>query len=166
MFTKKDLKDRMIVETRDGCRYIVVGDLLLSDDGFLRISEYDDILLDNHNGGIGPIFDIMKVFEATDTLSVLTKDKSICLKVLFDRDKNNNEIKAKRFCKQLSDTYSLDESNLYNYFLKILHVVSSNEFSVTDFDIEKCSEADIGEAMRAVSRDCSTFYIIKNMEKD
>lgn len=164
MFTKKDLKNGMVVETRNGKRYIVIDNRLLGEDGTTYLNEYDDDLW--HISLTNNEFDIVKVFDAIDHLSVLTKDKSICLKVLFDRNENNNENKAKYFCKQLSDTYSLDESNLYNYFLKILHVISNNDFSVTDFDIEKCSESDIGEAMRAVSRDCSTFYIIKNMEKD
>lgn len=170
MFTKKDLKNGMVVETRDGCRYIVVGDRLLSEDGFLWFREYDDNLLDCITKRESSIFDIMKVFDVTNNLSFLYKDEPIHLKVLFDRNDSNqqpigsNESKAKGFCKQFANLYILDESKLYNYFLRILYNISGRKVSITEFDIEKCSDIDIREAVRAVGRDCSTFQIIKNME--
>lgn len=163
MFTKKDLKDRMVVETRDGCRYIVVNDLLLSDDGFLRIDGYDDDLLDTTNMRQ---FDVVKVFDVTNYLAVLYKDKIIDLKVVFDRSdkKQRNKNKAKCYCEKLARLYNLDEREIYDYFVKTLYNNSDSKVSITEFDIEKCSDADMDEAMRLISVDCATYCIIKHME--
>lgn len=170
MFTKNDLKDGMVVETRDSVRYIVVGNRLIGNNGFLILADYDDDLCDmdgyDEKEGRSP-YDIMMVFDVVNDLQV----NGAVGKPLFERKSikesfKSNESKAKDFCKELANIYDLDESKLYNYFLRLLHVIFNNNFSVVDFDIEKCSEADINEARRAISRDCATFYIIKNMEKD
>lgn len=173
MFTKKDLKDGMVVETRDGCRYIVVGDRLLAEDGFLWLSEYDDALLDCVSRRESSIFDIMKVFDVTNNLSPLYKDKTepIGLKVLFDRTDSGqrtsttNENKAKYFCKQFASLYILlDEDKLYSHFLRILYNISAHKVSITGFDIEQCSEKDINEAVRRLGIECADYYIIRDME--
>ena len=58
-FTKKDLKNGMVVETREGNRYMVVGDSLMRDVGYLPLSLYNDDLRENNNSQ----FDIMKVYD-------------------------------------------------------------------------------------------------------
>lgn len=168
MFTKKDLRNGMVVETRDECRYIVVDDRLLAKDGFLYLAEFDDALLDVDGGG--SVFDVMKVFDKIDNLSYLNKDEC-ALKVLFDRkdydqQQKTNDNRAKYFCKEFANIYGLDESKLYDRFLRILYEVSGRKVCITEFDIEKCSETDINESVRELGKECSTYYIIKRTEKD
>ena len=43
-FTKADLKDGMVVECRNGNRYLVVGDRVLRPQGHVRLDEYTDHL--------------------------------------------------------------------------------------------------------------------------
>ena len=58
-FTKKDLKNGMVVETREGNRYMVVGDSLMRDVGYLPLSLYNDDLREDSDSK----FDIMKVYD-------------------------------------------------------------------------------------------------------
>lgn len=160
MFAKKDLRNGMVVETRDECRYIVIGDRLLAEDGFLYFHEYDDNLLDVD--GEGSAFDVMKVFDKIDNLSYLRKYEC-ALKCLFNRNdseqtQKTNDDRAKYFCKEFANIYGLDESKLYDRFLRILYEVSGRKVCIT--------ETVINEAVRELGKECSTYYIIKRTEKD
>lgn len=44
MYTKNDLKDGMVVKTREGNYYLVCGDLFIRDMGFLEINTYNNDL--------------------------------------------------------------------------------------------------------------------------
>ena len=57
--TKSDLKNRMVVEVRNGKRYLVVGEMLMRGASFLLLPDYDEDLM--HNGDKD--FDIVKVFD-------------------------------------------------------------------------------------------------------
>ena len=41
-FTKKDLKNKMVVELKDGDRFVVIDDILLNDCSFDYLSYYND----------------------------------------------------------------------------------------------------------------------------
>lgn len=43
-FTKADLKDGMVVEYREGKRRIVIGNMLIGEDGFLTLNSFDEKL--------------------------------------------------------------------------------------------------------------------------
>ena len=75
--TKSDLKNRMVVEVRNGKRYLVVDYLLMCDSGFLLLSDYDEDLM--HNGDKD--FDIVKVFGYVRTFDQIEK----CNDVIWQR---------------------------------------------------------------------------------
>ena len=61
MFTKNDLKSGMVVETREGNRYMVLEDRLIREGGFLYFSDYYvDLSFQDNN-----VYDIMKVWKPT-----------------------------------------------------------------------------------------------------
>lgn len=57
-FTKADLESRMLVELRNGGRYIVTDTIIVDETGFLRLSNYNNDLLDVSDRQ----WDIVKVF--------------------------------------------------------------------------------------------------------
>ena len=61
-FTKADLKDGMVIETRERERYLVLGDRVVRKTGFNRLEEYADDLTEcrYHNKS----YDIVRVFKA------------------------------------------------------------------------------------------------------
>ena len=82
-FTKKDLKNRMVVEYRNGERYMVVDDILLGDNYWCSLSQYSDDLTRKscRVGEVCSDYDIVKVFpeiyyySRMRTISVRNGDK-------------------------------------------------------------------------------------------
>ena len=66
--TKKDLKERMVVETREGNRYLVCGNSIIRNRGYCNLTDYNDNLLTN----CFPSLDIIKVYDAVTTLEDIT----------------------------------------------------------------------------------------------
>lgn len=75
--TKSDLKNRMVVETREGIRYLVVGEMLMRGASFLLLSDYDEDLM--HNGDKD--FDIVKVFDYVSNFNSIKR----CNDVVWQR---------------------------------------------------------------------------------
>lgn len=50
-FTKADLKDGMVIETRERGRYLVLGNIVVRNGGYNRLSRYGDDLKEHsfHN---------------------------------------------------------------------------------------------------------------------
>lgn len=67
---KSDLKNRMVVETRNGNRYMVVDNFLMRKDGYLMLSDYHEDLTMNHdlNSSLREL-DIMKIYGPYETLA-------------------------------------------------------------------------------------------------
>lgn len=62
-FTKEDLQSGMVVKLRNGRKYLVVEDLLIGRDGFMRLYKYNDDLTLN----TGTEYDIVMVYKKTDS---------------------------------------------------------------------------------------------------
>ena len=82
---KNDLKNRMVVEMRNGDRYLVVDKYLLDIDGkgFMLLSSYTDDLM-NEDKSINPMdeeinreFDIMKIYDCTTQWNALREKNLI-----------------------------------------------------------------------------------------
>ena len=62
--TKNELKDGMVVEVRKGYKYLVCGNMLIRDKGFVPMTDYCDDLKTTRNQE----FDIIKVYEIVHCL--------------------------------------------------------------------------------------------------
>lgn len=65
--TKKDLKERMVVETREGNRYLVCGTSMIRNKGYCNFSDYADNLTSKFSS-----LDIIKVYDVVSTLEDIT----------------------------------------------------------------------------------------------
>jgi hypothetical protein len=92
-FTKSDLKNRMVVETRNGEKYILVDDRFLSKTGFLWLNTHtdknrgtfhqgynDDLTIDS-----GANWDIIKVYKEVNNLCFYNDDVYGALDLLWER---------------------------------------------------------------------------------
>ena len=77
--TKKDLKERMVVETREGNRYLVCGNSMIRDKGYCNLYDYNENLLCEEF----PSLDIVKVYDVVTTLSDITDPK---LHLIWERE--------------------------------------------------------------------------------
>lgn len=109
-FTKSDLKDRMVVETRDGGKYILIGDRFLSKTGFLWLNTfYDEHNLFHHgyNDDLtmssGANWDIIKVYKEVNNLYFCNDDVYGVLDLLWERkpikEVTMAEVEAKFGCR-------------------------------------------------------------------
>lgn len=62
-FTKKDLKNLMVVELRNGWKAVIIDDILMGVDGFIRLKNYNDNLKKSDSRDYD--YDIMKVWQPT-----------------------------------------------------------------------------------------------------
>lgn len=62
-FTKKDLKNLMVVALRNGWKAVVIDDILMGVDGFMRLRNYNDNLKKSDSRDYD--YDIMKVWQPT-----------------------------------------------------------------------------------------------------
>lgn len=67
-FTKSDLKNRMVVEYRNGYRRMVVGDRLMGISGSGCLNTFDEDLTTKSQGPSTRDFDIVKVYNQIGTL--------------------------------------------------------------------------------------------------
>ena len=109
-FTKSDLKDRMVVETRDGDKYILIGDRLLSGTSYLWLnSHYDEHNLFHHgyNDDLtmssGANWDIIKVYKEVNSLCFCNDEVYGALDLLWERkpvkEVTMAEVEAKFGCR-------------------------------------------------------------------
>lgn len=84
-FTKADLKDGMVIETRERGRYLVLGNIATRNSGYNRLSRYGDDLTEHsfHNKA----YDIVRVFkvrnDCSSNLEGLLEDCN--LEIIWDR---------------------------------------------------------------------------------
>lgn len=95
-FTKADLKNRMVVECRNGGRYMLVDDRLLSNDGYNFLYSYDeDLIIRNREV---KEYDIMKVYAKINNLD-LESANDILWERLEVKEITMSEIEEKFGCK-------------------------------------------------------------------
>ncbi len=66
-FTKKDLKNKMVVELKDGDRFIVIDDILLNDCSFDCLSYYNDDFTNNELPGL----DVVKIYKPRENRKLI-----------------------------------------------------------------------------------------------
>lgn len=80
-FTKSDLKDGMVVEHRDGDRYMVFGNCFISPDGNWDATKYNDDLTSNTDSMWRHDYDICRVYKVSSGIYMDFKD-------IFNDEKN------------------------------------------------------------------------------
>ena len=108
--TKKDLKERMVVETRNGNRYLVCGNSIIRDKGYCNFRDYDENLtiLDFHE------LDIVKVYDVVSTLEEVTDPN---LELLWERKEHEPKV-GDIYCSDGDEKLiiiKIDGSSLYPY---------------------------------------------------
>ena len=83
----KDLKDKMVVVCRNGERFMVVGDLLISDTGYMGIDDYDDNLINHHTEESDTEWDITMVLKAGPLGFGLGESLAAAKEVIWERNK-------------------------------------------------------------------------------
>ena len=71
-FTKADLRNRMVVELRCGGFYLVVDDYLLSANGFMLLSQYNEELKFYEYNRYDKDWDIIRIYARTSYLPSTT----------------------------------------------------------------------------------------------
>ena len=74
---KSELADRMVVELRNGDRYMVVGDMIMSDIYFISFRSFDENLLAEY--GLKE-YDIMKIYNQVHSLNEIETTKDLLWK--------------------------------------------------------------------------------------
>lgn len=82
--TKKDLKERMVVETRNGNRYLVCGNSIIRDKGYCNFRDYNENLTSTFSE-----LDIVKVYSVVSTLEEITSSN---LYLLWKRKEHTPEV--------------------------------------------------------------------------
>lgn len=93
IMTKSDLKDGMIVEVRNGNKFIIIGDRIVNDNGWMPLDEYDEDNLTNANWeSDNEEWDIVKVYENqhgiyTTNINKLMRNENE-IHCIYDRNAN------------------------------------------------------------------------------
>ena len=82
--TKKDLEERMVVETRAGNRYLVCGNSIIRNKGYCYLSDYNDNLTAKFSS-----LDIVKVYDVVSTLEDITDPN---LTLIWERKDNHPKV--------------------------------------------------------------------------
>lgn len=96
-FTKADLRNRMVLERRDGIRYLVIDDILMRNRCYSMLSDYDDNLIEiktkNPQLDIVRVYDEILNYEYLDYTTHLLWERDACKEVTMA------EIEQKFGCK-------------------------------------------------------------------
>lgn len=103
MFTKDDLKTGMVVEIRDGKRYLVLGNRILSEKTHINFDQLDDDMI----CGFGEEFDIIKIYKDSEKLfglNELNDDRKEVLTLIWQREeKSQVQIEIEQLKKERDD---------------------------------------------------------------
>lgn len=96
-FTKADLRNRMVLECRNGTRYLVIDDILMRNRCHSMLSDYDDNLIEIKTKN--PRLDIVRVYEEILNYDFLDYTNNL----LWERDSVKEvtmaEVEAKFGCR-------------------------------------------------------------------
>ena len=96
-FTKADLRNRMVLERRDGVRYLVIDNILMRNRCHSTLSDYDDNLIEiktqNPRLDIVRVYDEILNYEYLDYTTHLLWEREVCKEVTMA------EIEQKFGCK-------------------------------------------------------------------
>lgn len=107
-FTKKDLKNGMVVQREDNKLFLVMGNVLIGYDCWANISDYKDDL-----SGVGrTILDIVKVYDVCEHPRYINNFFQHLGEIIWER-KNKKEISVKEAIEFLKAYYGCDIKIVY-----------------------------------------------------
>lgn len=116
---KSDLKSGMVVELRDGKRYLFINNEMLGVDGFLRFSSY----YENLKNKIVKDYDVLKVYKTNQLKSLQNILEDEYLSLIWERKEyelTQEQIKILKALKTLGFNWIArdKDTNLYGYNTK------------------------------------------------
>lgn len=96
-FTKADLRNRMVLERRDGRRYLVIDDILMRNIYYSTLSDYDDNLIEIKTKN--PQLDIVRVYEEILNYDFLDYTNNLLWERKAYKEVTMTEIERKFGCK-------------------------------------------------------------------
>lgn len=113
---KKDLKDGMVVETRNSQRYLLSSNRMLDLGGFIRLTNYSEDLKNENS----KYYDIVKVYEIEIAYSLTDIFKDANLTLIWEREdikSADKEVEILKALNTLGYTYIARDKNgkLYAY---------------------------------------------------
>lgn len=85
-FFKSDLKDGMVVELKNGYRGIVIHNLIVGEDFYIQLSNYNYSLIVNYNNSIVNGLNIIKVYNALSYKGFKNYIKDENLTLIWERE--------------------------------------------------------------------------------
>lgn len=107
---KKDLESGMILETRDGDRYLLTNGVMRDFTGYMSLDDYSNDLKYEHSKG----YDIIKVYKDTMAYSLTVIFKYDFLTLIWERKETkltNREIEVLKALNTLGYTYIARDKN-------------------------------------------------------
>lgn len=154
--TKKDLKERMVVETREGNRYLVCGNSMIRDKGFCNFYDYTD----NLTSGFSSL-DIVKVYDVVTTLEDIT-DPSLPLIWERKHTPEIGDIYFDSFDDEKFIIVAIDKTATYPY--TTMNIYKNSYESNTCSELELQNYKFIGTDANIAKRFYEAFAILKDIK--
>lgn len=161
-FTKANLKDGMVVETRNRERYFFCNNIFMSVDTLevsIALTSYNDDL--TLIGGSGPHDgDIMKVFSPVNFLSSVETTNDL----IWSRNSSNRLINADDLIDYISTKYdwSFKYTNLGPYIRDILNYIENS--AIDNTKLSCCQNCKVNHKLQRCSKYKKEFY--RELNKD
>ena len=134
-FTKSDLQNGMVVETREKERYMVVGDKIINNYGFMNLSSYEENLTLTEGDDD---FDIIKIYDKVTSFNKINYLEE--LRLLWER-KVETEMETKKYIiEQEYIDEEFDEED--NTTIIKIHPNNPNGYHKADSNCPICLEFD------------------------
>ena len=156
--TKKDLKERMVVETREGNRYLVCGTSIIRDKGYCNFSDYNENLTSQFSQ-----LDIVKVYDVVSTLEEVTSSN---LYLLWERKEHTPEV-GDVYIDNDGDVffiYDIDDNGCYYTFM-----VNDDNDRLRNIDMEYYNEEEFYDFKFVENNPCyvtSLQYLMMDLNEN
>lgn len=154
--TKKDLEERMVVETREGNRYLVCGTSMIRNKGYCNFHDYDENLTSKSRFSS---LDIVKVYDVVNTLEEITDPN---LELLWERKHTPKigDIYFDSFDDEKFIIVAIDKTATYPY--TAMNIYKNSYESNTYSELELQSYKFIGTDANIAKRFYEAFAILKD----
>ena len=153
--TKKDLKERMVVETREGNRYLVCGNSIIRNEGYCNLFDYNENLLCEEFSSL----DIVKIYDVVRKLEDIANPN---LSLIWERKHTPKigDIYFDSFDDEKFIIVAIDKTATYPY--TTMNIYKNSYESNTYSELELQSYKFIGTDANIAKRFYEAFAILKD----